>query len=82
MGDFRPVAVGVNADPSPSSSPLQQEERRPGPLAGEAPALQHFGKRRGERRGVKAEVTIVEAASRPSRGEQSLVAAHQEDFLF
>jgi len=72
------MAVDVNADPSPSSSPLQQGERRPGPLAGDAPAPQHFGKRRGD----KAEVTIAEAASRPRRGEQALVAAHQEDFLF
>ena len=31
-------AVGVNVDPSPSSSPLQYGERRTDPLAGEAPS--------------------------------------------
>lgn len=38
--DFKPVAVGGNADPSPSSSPLQQGERQFVSLAGGAPALQ------------------------------------------
>ena len=36
------LILGVNANPSPSSSPLQQGERRPVPQPGEVPGLQHI----------------------------------------
>ena len=62
--------------PTPHLHPLPVVgERRPVPLAGDAPALQHvliaFWLRR---RNV--------VTSRPRRGEQAPVAPHQEDFLF
>jgi hypothetical protein len=53
MISSRPVR-GLNADPSPSSSPLPARERRFIPLTDDAPALQHFNKRRGE---ITAEAT-------------------------
>jgi hypothetical protein len=51
--DFKPAAVGVNADPSPSSSPLRKGRGDPSRWQ-----ARHFSNRRGE--------VIAEATARPA----------------